>query len=110
MWVEADQQACVQDSLQAVVDCVEFPMFEMLRGYPPVLHGQAEPGYHERSDHKVNRLDDAHGVLSGGCGGAPILLPEPRDGKRRKSLTANEYEIINRDTPFSRLFCVAGNC
>ena len=29
-------------------------------------------------------------------GGTPILLPEPPDSKRRKSLTGNEDEITNR--------------
>ena len=58
-----------------------------------VLGSQDEPGHQECSDQKTDRFDDAHGALAGGCGGTPTLLPAPRDGKRRKSLTDNEDEI-----------------
>ena len=34
-----------------------------------------------------------------------FYLAEPQDGKRRRSLTANEYEISNRDrSPIKQLY------
>ena len=37
------------------------------------LGGQAKPGYQERSDQKVNRLDDAHEEVSQSCRDTAIL-------------------------------------
>lgn len=61
------------------------------------LGGQVEPGHQQRSDQKVNRPDNAHAAVSEGCGGTPILLPEPPNSKRRKSLTDSENGITNRE-------------
>ena len=61
-----------------------------------VLGGQAEPGYQECSDQKVDRLDDAHGALPGWLGARRFYRQEPQDSKPRKSLTGNEYGIIGR--------------
>ena len=60
--------------------------------------GQAEPGYQERSDQQINRLDDVHEEVSQGCLDMAILPPRNLNIESRNSLTQNEYGVISTDT------------
>ena len=69
-----------------------------LLSHRQIIGGQAEPGYQERSDQKINRLDDAQEEVSQSCRDTAILLPRSQ-GIKSNSLTGHKYGVIgmNKD-------------